>query len=172
MKITKEDIKTVLDSMLDSIDKGNVELYKKLIIDNSEIEDTEDFYYKLIYPHEQFLNGLIKTKVSTNNDIVFLLINSQYVERHFAKLVTTKEGFGCSADKSRTIINSLFNFFKIGKEIKWNYEQEYTYHLPKNIFTSQEEILTFYEAIKHLYYGDCERYIKYLQTIITKGGYK
>lgn len=167
MKVTQDDIKNVLDSMLGKIDEDSIELYKKLIANNIEIEGTEDFYYKLIYPHKQFLHGLIRTTISSSEDIIFLLINSRYVESHFNKLIITKEGLGCSSDKSRAIINGLFNFFKTGKEIKWNYEQECTYHLPKNIFISQEEILTFYRAIKHLYYGNCEQYIKYLQTIIS-----
>jgi hypothetical protein len=45
-------------------------------------------------------------------------------------------------------------------EISWDYSAEYTYHLPKQIFTTHSEIIEFFNGIHHLYYGNPDAYIK------------
>lgn len=169
MEIEADKIKNVLDRMLGNIEQENIDLYKKLVDEKlfKKIEDVEDFYLLLIYPFEQFVSGLIRTEISKNDEMDFLFIHYNYVESHFVKLFEEKEGRACSADKSRTIIRSLFNWMKTGKKIEWNYEQEYTYHLPKKIFKTHEDIIQFYEAIKHLYYGNPKKYLEALKNIMS-----
>jgi hypothetical protein len=165
----KEDVKNVLDNLVNSIGKKEIELYKKLIDEKpiENINDYEDLYYMVIYPFKQFVSGLIKTEISENNDVIFILQNSQYIDRHFAKLFINIEGSACSSDKSRTIVRALIHFFKNGEKINFNYEQEYTYHLPKKIFKDHDSILEHYEGLKQLYYGNPE---KYLNSILKLKG--
>lgn len=168
MELEEEKITKVLDSMMGAIEQEKIDLYKELIKKrgNIKIEDYEDFFFSLVYPHKQFLEGLIKTEISKNDDVCFILINSRYVESHFVQWIQQKEGGACSADKSRTIMRSLLKWFKVGQKIVWNYEQEYTYHLPRKVFTTHEDIILFYEGIKSLHYGNPQKYLESLKSLI------
>ena len=165
----KARIKEVLNFMFDSIENNQIELYGKLIDEKcfEKIEDVQDFYLGLIYPHEQFISGLIKSEISKNNDVVFILENSQFIEHNFRYWVEKKEGMACSADKTRTILRRLVNFYKNGTKIEFDYTAEYTFHLPKVIFKTHESIVEFYEGVKSLHYGNPTLYLNALKSLIT-----
>lgn len=159
----KEEIGKFLESLSSSIDNENIKLYRD-IINNSRIEnyDTlEKFYYGVLYPWDKFISGYISDVYGNNNDIKFLIKNRTFVERHFRNLVTKYEGMSCCADKTRNIINSLLEYFITSQEINFDYGQEYTYHLPKKIFKTHNDIISFYEGIKDLYYGNTDKYINF-----------
>jgi hypothetical protein len=159
----------VLDSMINDIDANQIKLFKK-IIESSEIKkfnDYDEFYYAVIYPFENFITGFVKTTVANNDDVVFLIKNSQFIECQFEKIIIEKEGTTCCADKSKTIMRHLISFFITGVEIKFNYDGEYTYHLPKEIFNTHEHIIMFYEALKYLWFGDYKKYLEALKIIIN-----
>lgn len=175
MNITNETIKATLEGMFDSISKENIELYKRLKDETKgiEIKNPEDFYFQMVYPFEKYLEGLVSfelsdTEKSQLGKLQFLLINSRFIESHFEKLIIMKEGTGCCADKSRTIINALFVWFKDGIKINWNYQQEYTFHLPKKIFKDHDSIIEFYDGIHQLYYGNLEKYLKTFHKIMQQ----
>lgn len=167
MELKVESIKEVLDRMSDSIEKEQIELYKTLInkTHRKEIKTVDDFYFGLTYPYELFLGGLIKTEISHSDDVEFILMRSQFIEDHFDKLIQRVEGVVCCADKSRTIMCALLSFYNDKNPIVFNYEQEYTYHLPRVIFNTQESIIGFYEGLKRLYHGNPERYLAELLKI-------
>ncbi len=163
--MTENAIHNVLNALVGHVEQENIDLYKKLMDVNAPIQmDTiEGFYFRLLYPHQQFLEGLIKTEIANNDDIVFLYINSDYVQQHFEKRIKELDGWPCCADKSRTIMKALVAFYKDGTEISWNHEAEYTYHLPKNIFITHQEIIDFYVSIRFLFYGNAEKYFALMQ---------
>ena len=168
MSLDEKGIKYALESMYDSIEKDQVELYKK-IIEGSKIkidpDDPETFYFSLIYGFDNFLRGLIKHEISKNNEVLFILKNYMYVNNHFEKMIISKEGTACCADKSRTIIRRLLKWYKSGEKIEFDYTGEYTFHLPKVIFKTHDEIIIFYEGIQHLYYGHPVKYLEALKQI-------
>lgn len=96
---------------------------------------------------------------------VFLLKQYDFVDSHFTALIKQYEGWACSADKVRTITNRLLKNLVEGKPIVWNYNQEYTYHLPKEIFTNQEQILEFFDALYFLYYGKSEKFLAFFEKL-------
>lgn len=164
----KDKIKEVLCSLLGTIEEDKIKLYKALIDEKcfDEINNYEDLYFGLIYPFENFISGLIMSEISTNEDYIFIMKESQFIERHFEKNIKTLEGgFACCADKSRAIIKALLNFYKTGERIEFNYNQEYTFHLPKIVFNTHENIIEFYEELKSLFYGDNEKYLKALLSL-------
>jgi len=163
----KDKIKEVLNGMFDNIEKKQIELYYSLIDKKCpvNITDIEEFYFGLIYPFEEYISGLVRSEISNNRDVVFIFQNSQFIENHFVKLIETIEGSACSADKSRTILKRLFDFYKNGNKINFDYTQEYTFHLPKIVFKTHENIIEFYEGLKNLYYGNNEKYLKALLNI-------
>lgn len=165
MKKTK--IKEVLNILSDSIEQKNIDLYNKLIDQDcfETVDSFEEFYLGLIFPHEQFISGLIKSEISKNDDIVFIFKNSHFLERHFEYWIEKVEGFTCCADKTRTIIKRLIDFYKNGTKIEFDYTAEYTFHLPTVVFKNHESIVEFYEGLKYLKYGNPTLYLKSIQNL-------
>lgn len=96
------------------------------------------------------------------NKAVFLLNQYAFVDAHFTALIKQYEGWACSADKVRTITNRLLKHLVLGNPIEWNYNQEYTYHLPKEIFTNQEQVLEFFDSLYFFYYGRTEKFLTFM----------
>ena len=163
-----EEIKDFLNAISDSIESENVELFKK-IIDSSEIksyDNPEEFFYAVLYPWDKFISGFLKSVVKANTDVEFIFKNSNYIDRHFCKLFEKYEGSACSADKSQTIVNRLLEYYMTGNKIDFDYEAKYTYHLPKKIFKSHDHIISFYEGLKLLLYGDPQKYLEALKLVL------
>ena len=161
-------IKGFLDSMADSIEKDKIELFKK-IIDSSEIKhysNPNEFFYAILYPWDNFISGFLKSTLNANRDVEFIFKHSQYIDRHFYNLFDKYEGSACSADKSRTILNRLLEFYATGKKIDFDYDGEYTYHLPKKIFKSHDHIVEFYEGLKSLFFGNPQKYLEVLKVVL------
>lgn len=162
--MNSESIKNFLEAFSESISKEEVELYKSLLdkgVGGDNVRNPEDFYYKVLHPFKEFVSGLISHEFSNDSDVKFILLNSSFIERNFKEIIEKIEGMACCADKSRTILKRLFDFYNSDKtkEIEFNYEAEYTYHLPKKVFTTHEDIINFYQALKSLYYGRGEDYL-------------
>lgn len=71
----KDKIKEVLSGMFNNIRKEQIELYQSLIDKRCpvNIADIEDFNFGLIYPFENYITGLIRSQISNNEDIIFIL---------------------------------------------------------------------------------------------------
>lgn len=163
----KQDLTNFLDSMIGSLEQEEIDLFKQ-IIKTSEIDNLkgyEDFYYSVIYPFDKFVNGFIKSKIANNNDVVFIIKNQKYIKNNYTRIIEQKEGVQCVADKSRTIIKSLLNYYKNGEEISFDYDQEYTFHLPKEVFKTHDHIIKFYKGLKSLWYGDNRKYLEALSLV-------
>jgi hypothetical protein len=164
----KENIIKFLDAMVEDIDQNKIDLYKK-IIENSKIDNFnnyEEFFFGVLYPFDNFIEGFLKVNVSTNDNVIFIMKNSNFIENHFNKLIIDKEGTPYSSDKSRTIMNSLIHYYLTGEEIKFNYNGEYTYHLPETIFKTHDHIFKFYIGLKNLFYGNNKQYLEALKIIL------
>jgi hypothetical protein len=153
--IKKEDIQNCFEALTDSIDNENMEIYRRvmngIVID--EITNPEDFYLFVVWPFEKFIDKLVRDKVGNNKELSFIYSNYRFIQRHFESVIKKVEGIPCCADKSRTIINRLVEFCKTGREISFDYEGEYTFHLPKKVFRTHNEIVSFYQSLVGLYYG-------------------
>lgn len=163
-----EVIKDFLNSIADSIEKEKIELFEK-IIDSSEIkqyENPNEFFYAVLYPWEKFISGFLKSTLNANRDVEFIWKHSEFIYRHFRNLFEKYEGSACCADKSRTIVNRLLKYYANGEKIEFDYDAEYTYHLPKNIFKSHDHIIVFYEGLKSLLYGRPEKYLEALKVVL------
>ena len=166
----KDKIKEVLNMMANSIRQDQVELYNKLIDEKcfDKIRDIDDFYFGLIYPHQQFISGLIQSQLSKNDDVGFILKNSQYIDHNFNYWIEKIEGRASCADKTRAIMRRLVEFYKNGTRIEFDYTAEYTYHLPKEIFKTHESIVEFYEGVRQLYFGNPTKYLTAIKSLISR----
>lgn len=184
---TEADILAVITGLVSFHDKESVELFQslngngmlsKIADDIAELKISE-FRLGLPYRVENLLSGAIITVAEQKKQsgewsslqqdkIEFLLLNSDFVESHFRRYIEEIEGTACCADKSRTIVASLAKYFTKGKEIEFDYSGEYTYHLPKLVFTHHSEIVDFFDGLHSFYYGNPERYFEVSKDLVEK----
>lgn len=126
----------------------------------------EEFYFALQYPFDEMVDALIDSAVPHGQQARFLMKHSQFVEGQFEKIIEKTEGSACCVDKSRFIMRSLLRHFADGKDIHFDHSQEYTYHLPKKVFTNHAQIVGFFDGVMRLYYGQYEPYIKALSVVL------
>ena len=108
---------------------------------------------------------MIQHFISKNEEIRFIYMNYTYITNHFDFWFEKIEGSACSHDKTKTVIRKIINFYLYNEIINFDYNQEYTYHLPKKIFKGHDSIVNFYQSIKHLYYGKPNKYMTELLNI-------
>lgn len=125
-------------------------------------KNPETFFYTLTFPMSEAIRGMLITQFNNNSSVNFIFERYDFLKNHLCALFSQFEGRGCSADKARTVISSLINFYLSGEEIKWNFNQEYTYGLPKVIMQDHQSVVSYFEAIRNLYYGQSSDYFKWM----------
>ncbi len=126
----------------------------------------ERFLYALPYPLERVVDGLLQTVLPGKREVHFILRQYRFLNLHFQKVIQRREGFGCSGDKSRTILHRLLQYYMTGKEIVFDPNEDYTFGHPTTVFTTHQEIVTFFDGLYGLYYGNPELYVKALKTTL------
>jgi hypothetical protein len=53
----------------------------------------------------------------------------RFVERHLREFFARHEGMGCWADKARTVMRALLDFFVLGRPISFSRDEKHTFHL-------------------------------------------
>ncbi len=174
VNMKEEALKHVLSGMLAAAEVDTLAAYAEfskspqaqLAVEAIRKGDFDRFYFALQYPAEQVVDGLLASEIPGDaHDVRFLFRHSQFVERHLRKLIEKYEGGPCAADKTRTILRAILRFLKTGDEIAFDYGQEYTFHLPKRVFTSHAQTIEYFHGLKHLYYGNPEPYMKALLAV-------
>lgn len=163
--IMKDNIVRVLAAISDSIQQEHSDEFAKIseTVTPPTFGDVEEFNYLVHNPIRTYLKELIKSSVSPNPDIQFIHLNYQFVKSQFESLIVRREGSQSCADKSRTIINRLIKYYLTGERIEFDYDQKYTFHLPKVIFKTHDDILEFYKGIHRMYYGNPDEYLTVLK---------
>ncbi|HNQ21269.1 MAG TPA: hypothetical protein PKI46_09430 [Bacteroidales bacterium] len=167
--MNKDILKQFLESFSETIDNENAELFKRIVEDIKikDFENPEEFYIAVLYPWKKFIKGFLKATLNANYDIEFIYTQYRFIENHFQNVIEKTEGSACCADKSRTIVKAILNYYLTGEKIEFNYEQEYTYHLPKLVFTTHEDIISFYESLKSLHLGNSKLFLIQLLKIYS-----
>lgn len=121
--------------------------------------DLEGYYHAVTYPASKVTRGLVGLAYPGNHEVQFIFENYAFLRAHTRELIESCEGSSCCADKARTVCKTLARYFAENKEIVFNYEAEYTFHLPRVVLTTQEDILEWYQAIKRLTVGKGDQYM-------------
>jgi hypothetical protein len=150
----KESLKSLFDCLLSDNHKNGEKLIKDIVLEKGL--DPENFHLKYLWPIEEGVDSMLINYLSEfqSQNIHFIYLHYQFLESHLTNLFRTYEGRECCADKSRSIIDSLVKYYKTSEKINFNYYQEYTYHLPKKILKTHDDIISMFNALKGLYYGD------------------
>ena len=162
----RESIKSLFDCLLSDSHKNGEELIKDIVLEKGLTP--EDFHIKYLWPIEEGIESMVTNYLSEfqSDSINFIYLHYQFLESHLTKLFSTYDGMACCADKSRTIINSLVKHYKTGESIWFDYEQEYTYQLPNKILKTHDDIISMYEALRSLYYGNSLDYLKEIKKTL------
>lgn len=126
-------------------------------------ERTPDrFSMNLSVEHMRAVDGLLLAKLGGNSKAKFLFKHGDFIESHVRKAIERAEGFSCGADKTRTVMRTLASHLVDGIAIDHDYSGERKYHLPTAVLTNQVEVLSFFNGLHRLYYGDPVPYLSHL----------
>lgn len=174
--ISEKEIATVLTGMLGAFEAENVSAYQEFAQTPAAQEavqairkgDFDRFYFSLQYPVSQIIDGLLASEFPEEaHDVRFLFKHSQFVASHIQRLVEKHEGAGCCADKTRSVMRAILRHLTTGEEIAFDLTQEYTFHLPKRVFTEHAVTLKFFKSLQNLYGGNPEPYMQALLAVHT-----
>jgi hypothetical protein len=171
--LSPENLAIVLNGLLSSGDAERQATYRQWAdtpacrgavsaIQNCKLDE---FYFSLIYPFKQLVNGLLQDTVPGQRSAHFLLMHYDFVRAQFRRIIEMREGFACCADKTRTILSRLLAFYISGKPIAFDPQEAYTYHHPRTVFTTHEAILEFFEALCHLHAGNPVPYLEAIKNL-------
>ncbi len=177
MSELKNQLAGIFSGIFAAIDAENADAAEPLLalepiqrgLEELRINRPDRFYMTTIYPMSRAVDGLIATVVQ-GHQAQFLAKHSEFVEGYFKKLIEKYEGSPCCADKSRTVVRYIMRSLRTGELIKFDYNQEYTYHLPKKVFTSHDEIMALFDALHRLYYANPEPFIEQMAALKARLG--
>jgi hypothetical protein len=170
-------IQDVITAVLDNVDQDKVALFAS-IQDHPMLQEAqafardgqpERFLYALPYPLERVVDGLLQTVLPGKREAQFIMWQYRFLNTHFQKIIQRREGFGCSGDKSRTILDRLLQYYLTGKEVAFDPGEQYTFGHPTTVFTAHREIVEFFEGLYALYYGNPELYLGALKNVMLVG---
>ncbi|MCV9964871.1 hypothetical protein OIU34_23545 [Pararhizobium sp. BT-229] len=127
--------------------------------------DYQKFRGSLLRHHQRISETLVEKVLGDNPRLAFLLINQVFVSRHVRNLFVDIEGSACCADKERTVMRALLRHYHKGARIEFNYDGEYTYHLPQIVLRDHESVVAYFEALYGLYYGNPKAYMQEMLKI-------
>ena len=127
--------------------------------------DMSGFYFALVYPLDETVDALLANEFPHSPELQFLFKEYSFVENHFLKVIEQREGPVCGFDKCQTVLAGLLDFLKTGKPLAYNFEQEYTFHLPRVVFRTHTEVVSYFDALHHLYYGRAEPFVRAWQAL-------
>lgn len=178
---TKDAISEVIGAMLNALEKDEQLALEKFaehpgmqrVCASIEGRKPDHFHLFMMYPLESAIGAMVRSvfadKVADKNDlsrVEFIFCHAEMIESHYEKLICQFDGWPCSADKSRTIIRALTRYFVEGKRIEFDRSDESAYWLPKNVFTTHDEIVELFHGIREFHYGNPSRYIKAFGAIV------
>ena len=170
MTIKDDSFLTLIGGLLGEIERENRDAYEviaqspagKSALEAVEACNIENFYFGFVRPLSQVVDGLLAKALPHTTRAHFLFRCSSFIESHLCNVFVRAEGRACSTDKARTIMQALLRFIVTGKPVAFDYAQQYTYHLPRKILKTHDDIVAFYDALESLYYGNAAPYIKML----------
>jgi len=170
----EREIEQVLKGMLDSVSEVEIAAYGTVAslpvmaraAAMAQAGESEQFHFALVYPLRRFIDGLLGAHIPDSHQARFILGNRDFVRRHIGEVISRVEGFECRGDKTRTVINALMRHYLTGQRIRYDWAEEYTFHLPHTVFTTHEETVEFLEALEALHAGMPMQYFKVMATIM------
>ena len=122
------------------------------------------FRLSVSHPFDEFADTLLDG-VCASPEARFIFKRSDFVERHFCRVIGRVEGSACSMDKTRSIVRALLAFYAHGRRIEFDGSVAPSYGQPLRVFRDHDQIVSFLEGLFHLYYGAPEKYLAALRGL-------
>ena len=116
---------------------------------------------------DDVIEGLLMLAGVDDRKSRFVFREYTFLERHVTNVITQYEGLACSVDKSRTIMRSYVNSLFSGTAIVFDFEQEYTFHLPKVVLNEHLLIHNFIDGLYAFFYGSTDKYLASMMEIAS-----
>lgn len=162
---------SLCDAENDSIKKDFADKIDDMIKSNHMIKDMENFDVFINYKLDNILRFLVnELNPGIDRDkaqrLYFLYRHYQYLDSNLSGFVKTKEGSGCSVDKSRWLIKRYREYI-LDEKLPDMEREERCYWKPK--FGTGQEWMDLCDGLVRLYYGNPEKYLKSLNALIQYG---
>jgi hypothetical protein len=175
-EVTSNALQSIFGALMGAIDSENQQALAAFLETPAiltaaqaiEKGDPEDFHFAIQYPMSRLVDAVLEKHIGDcvdKDNLMFVFTRSELIERHVRRIIEKHDGPGCCADKSRTIVRALARFFKTGQRIEWNFNQKYTYHLPKIAFADHDTVLQFFIGITRLEFGLPDAYLNALLAV-------
>lgn len=158
----------------DSINKQHIKAYE-LVKEESDFVNAKVAleHRKVSTAHKAIFNarkdqvcGMIQSSDAVHKaKLEILFLNFDFFDAHFTQVFERFEGMACSCDKSRTCLSLITKYLVSNEPIKFNYEGEYTFHLPEFVLTTHEQVMFYFDALASLVYGKFDGYLTALQRL-------
>src|SRR3990167_4209062 len=165
-ELNKEEIKEVIEGLLDGFDKEHLgsPIFKHLIEKSEYLKDPDTMRTMIVHPFIRCVELAISKTQNKSNAVADLWMNYNFLESNVSELCSKFYGGACSVDRGRFIVKSFIKFKETGIMPKLNWKQEYTYHYPKKGTLKQWFI--FVEGVNRLKYGYNDIYLKSLMELM------
>lgn len=173
-QLVEQGIQDVLSSMLQMAEAETVGAYAafaatpaaQAAVTALRAGDFDRFYFALQYPAGQAIDGLLATEFpGAAEDLRFLFRNGQFIQYHIERLIDRYEGGACCVDKTRSVMRAIYRYLQTKQEISFDYQQEFTFHLPKRVFTVHQLTWDYFKSLQSLYYGHTAPYLQALLAL-------
>lgn len=154
----REEAATLLRGMLAHVDFDRV-------LGAVDTLNPEHFHLFLTHATNQMAKALLDSKGQHNPRAQFLFTHYRFVEGHLKEIYQTHEGGACCADKSRWATRALLRHFANDQPIVLDLAQQYTFHLPKSVLNTQDQLVQMFEGLYALYYGNPTKYLEALLAL-------
>lgn len=173
MELNDDKLRNVFASLLAAIDERDQRRFEALTgdptiqqaLEQVRRNDVTGFDHTLLQPLGSLIDGLLSRELPNNQKAQFLFKHGNLVAMHLRNLYERYEGSSCCMDKARGVIRKLSDFLVTGKEISFNDDSPYRFHVPTTILRTHKDIVAFFEALQSLTYGRPELYLQALRTI-------
>lgn len=173
--LDSSEIEEVLHALLGSteFDAGKVyEGFRQNSVLQSAVQDirrgdVKAVYFKVLRPVEQLIGGMVREEFAhdVSGELSFLVRHCNWITNMVRHLFEHVEGSACCADKARTVVAAIAMHLVNEREIRFDYTQEYTFHLPAKVLKSQQDVMSYFRALRSLSLGNPGPYIRCLDSL-------
>jgi len=139
------------------------------------VKEPEEYHFRIDHPVKRILSEALDKKFpgldkANFAKLTFLYEHYFHIKVVLEDIISKKEGWICSADKSYKIIHELLKFYTKGTfELKPFYDEKtnatYDYHLPKFWNENEgKEWIEYFEALFDFYHGKANKYLEFLKN--------
>ena len=166
----KDTLPEIFSALLDGFEKSRIEENPALfryLKDTIVLDDFSTVELMVLHPVEELIESALKIKYPGIDSISLdIITNWDFFETHITKLVSSLEGFACSADKGSAILKKYINGQLNGTPPEFSAGREH-YWEPKT--GSVSDWMDLVRGLHRFRYGDPRDYLPaYKKLIETK----